>query len=118
MVVYKEYYINSARFLPNVEEGHICGSLHGHTYNIKVYVEGEVDKKTGFVIDAFDIDKCFKKVHQEIDHKLLNEIKGLENPTSENICIWIWNKLIKNLPDLSKIEIMENSVTGFIYKGK
>ena len=54
---------------------------------------------------------------EEMD-KLLNEIKGLENPTSENICIWIWNKLIKDLPDLSKIEIMENSVTGFIYKGK
>ena len=118
MVVYREYYINSARFLPNVEEGHICGSLHGHTYNIKVYVGGKVDKKTGFVIDVFDIDKHFKKIHHQIDHKLLNEIKGLENPTSENICIWVWNKLLKDIPNLYKIEIMENSVTGFIYKGK
>ena len=118
MVIYREYYINSARFLPNVEEGHICGSLHGHTYNIKVYVDGHVDDISGFVMDVFDIDKHFKKIKNKLDHKLLNEIKGLENPTSENICIWIWNKLIKDIPNLSEIEIMENAVTGFIYKGK
>ena len=118
MVVYKEYYINSARYLPGVEKGHICGKLHGHTYNIKIYVKGPVDEKTGFVIDAFDIDKYFNKIHSQIDHKVLNDIQGLENPTSENICIWIWDKLIKDLPILYKIEIMENSVTGFIYKGE
>tara|TARA_A100001011_G_C14197081_1_gene793978 strand:+ start:881 stop:1237 length:357 start_codon:yes stop_codon:yes gene_type:complete len=117
MVVYKEYYINSARYLPNLKEGHICSKFHGHTYNIKVFVEGSVNKETGFVIDAFDIDKQFKKIHKQLDHKVLNDISGLENPTSENICIWIWQKLSKNLPLLSKIEIMENSVTGFVYKG-
>ena len=118
MVIYREYYINSARFLRNLEEGHICSNIHGHTYNIKVFVEGPVDPKTGFVIDAFDIDKHFNKIHKQIDHKLLNEIKGLENPTSENICVWIWEKLVKELPGLSKIEIMENSSTGFIYEGR
>ncbi len=118
MVIYRVYYINSARFLRNLEEGHICSNIHGHTYNIKVFVEGPVDPKTGFVIDAFDIDKHFNKIHKQIDHKLLNEIKGLENPTSENICVWVWGKLVKELPTLSKIEIMENSVTGFIYKGR
>ena len=60
MIVYKEYYINSARFLPNLEAGHICSNLHGHTYNIKVSVKGSVNPKSGFVIDAFDIDKCFE----------------------------------------------------------
>ena len=117
MIVYKEYYINSARFLPNLENSHICSNLHGHTYNIKVSVKGPVNTKTGFVIDAFDIDKSFDKVHKEIDHRLLNEIKGLENPTSENICIFVWNKLIKDLPYLYEIEIKENNVTGFIYSG-
>ena len=117
MIVYKEYYINSARFLPNLEAGHICSNLHGHTYNIKVSVKGPVNPKSGFVIDAFDIDKCFEKVHREIDHKLLNEIKGLENPTSENICMFVWNRLIQDIPNLHEIEIKENNVTGFIYSG-
>ena len=118
MVVYKEYYINSARFLPNLSKEHICSQLHGHTYNIKISVKGAVNPDSGFVIDAFDIDRHFKKVHDEIDHKLLNEIKGLENPTSENICIFIWDRLIEDIPDLHQIEIKENNVTGFIYSGE
>ena len=65
MVVYKEYYINSARSLPNLADDHICSKLHGHTYNIKVYVGGEVDPQTGFVIDVFDIDRYFKKIHTQ-----------------------------------------------------
>ena len=117
MVIYREYYINSARFLPNLEDGHICSKLHGHTYNIKIHVKGPVNEETGFVMDVFDIDSHFNKIHKLIDHKVLNDIEGLENPTSENICIWIWSKLIKEIPNLHKIEIMENSVTGFIYKG-
>ena len=118
MVVYREYYINSARYLPKLDDSHICSKLHGHTYNIKIFVKGEINQKTGFVVDAFDIDRKFKKIHNEIDHTVLNDIKGLENPTSENICVWIWSRLIKNLPQLYKIEIMENSITGFIYKGE
>ena len=118
MVIYREYYINSARFLPNLKSDHICKRLHGHTYNIKIFVKGSVSPKSGFVMDVFDIDKYFEKIHKIIDHKVLNDIKGLENPTSENICVWIWGKLIKDIPNLHKIEITENAVTGFIYKGK
>tara|TARA_Y100001970_G_C14182709_1_gene830732 strand:- start:1457 stop:1813 length:357 start_codon:yes stop_codon:yes gene_type:complete len=118
MIIYREYYINSARFLPNLEDNHICSQLHGHTYNIKISVKGPIDPISGFVIDAFEIDKYFKKVHKEIDHKLLNEIKGLENPTSENICIFVWKRLITDIPNLYQIEIKENDVTGFIYSGK
>tara|TARA_Y100000996_G_C22433167_1_gene606526 strand:- start:217 stop:573 length:357 start_codon:yes stop_codon:yes gene_type:complete len=118
MVVYKEYYINSARFLPNLPKEHICSQIHGHTYNIKVSVKGSINPVTGFVIDAFDIDKFFNKVYIEIDHKLLNEIKGLENPTSENICIFIWGRLVEDIPGLHQIEIKENNVTGFIYSGE
>ena len=79
MVIYREYYINSARFLPNLEDDHTCSKLHGHTYNIKVYVGGEVDKNSGFVIDVFEIDKHFKKIHTQIDHKVLNDIEGIRN---------------------------------------
>ena len=118
MIVYREYYINSARFLPNLKASHICSNLHGHTYNIKVSVKGDVDSASGFVIDVFEIDKYFKKVHKEIDHKLLNEIEGLGNPTSENICIFVWNRLIQYISNLHEIEIKENNVTGFIYSGK
>ena len=118
MVVYREYYINSARFLPNLPKEHICSQIHGHTYNIKISVKGPIDPISGFVIDAFDIDAFFNKVYTKIDHKLLNEVKGLENPTSENICVFIWSQLIKDIPDLHQIEIKENNVTGFIYSGE
>ena len=64
------------------------------------------------------LSKKLQKVHNEIDHKLLNEIKGLENPTSENICIFIWDRLVEDIPDLHQIEIKENNVTGFIYSGE
>ena len=117
MIVYREYYINSARFLPRLPKEHICSNLHGHTYYIKVSIRGPINQETGFVIDAFDIDRYFNEVHKKIDHKLLNEIKGLENPTSENICVYVWDNLIKNIPNLYSVEIKENDITGFIYKG-
>ena len=93
--------------------------IHGHTFNLKIHVEGSINHKTGFVIDFFDIDKIVNKnIIPFIDHKLLNDIDGLENPTSENLCVWIWNKLKTNIPGLVKIVLSEDHGTGIVYKGE
>ena len=81
------------------------------------YCKGEINEKDGFVIDFYDIDNLFNKyIHSKIDHKVLNDIKGLSNPTSEHLAKWIWNELTIHLPILYKVEVSEDHGTGIIYK--
>ncbi len=117
MEVYKTFSIEAARSLPNLPEGHPCKKIHGHSFKITITVEGQINEDIGFVIDFSEIDTAFSSVHKIIDHSYLNDIKGLENPSSENLCKWIWTKLIDSLDGLKKIEIKETDSTGCIYKG-
>ena len=117
MEVYRTFRFHSARSLPNLKDSHICKQVHGHTFNVTIYVEDTINNKTGFVIDFFDLDIIFKKyIMPKIDHKYLNDIKGLNNPTSENLCLWIWNNLKKHIPSLKKIKLSEDHGTGIIYE--
>ena len=119
MIVYRRFRFHSARFLPNLRDGHICKQTHGHTFNLTIYVNGEINSKDGFVIDFFEIDTIIKdKILPLIDHKLLNEIKGLENPTSEHLVKWIWNKIDNEFKGLHKIKLSEDHGTGIIYNGE
>ena len=118
MEVYKIFAIEAARSLPNLSDGHPCKNIHGHSFKIIITVEGEIQKESGFVMDFEDIDLTFEPIKKIIDHSYLNKIEGLENPSSENLCKWIWKRLFKTLPSLKKIEIKETDVTGCIYKGK
>ena len=118
MEVFKIFSIESARALKHLEDGHPCKNLHGHSFKIKITVDGAVNTDTGFVIDFNDIDIAFQPILKIIDHSYLNNIKGLENPSSENLCVWIWSKLQPSLPGLSIIEIKETDSTGCIYKGQ
>jgi 6-pyruvoyltetrahydropterin/6-carboxytetrahydropterin synthase len=117
MDVYKTFSIEAARSLPNLAEGHPCKNVHGHSFKITITVSGEINEHTGFVMDFGDIDVAFKPIHEQIDHTYLNKIDGLENPSSENLCKWIWEQLHPSLPGLSQIEIKETDSTGCIYKG-
>ncbi|MCF6301359.1 MAG: 6-carboxytetrahydropterin synthase QueD, partial [Proteobacteria bacterium] len=105
MEIYKEFYLESAHWLPNVPEGHKCGRLHGHSFKVIITVAGQPDQSTGWIIDFADIKEAFASLYQQLDHACLNHIEGLENPTSENLSIWIWRKLQPELPQLSKIEV-------------
>ena len=119
MEVFRQFRFHAARHLPNLDDKHICKQIHGHTFNLIVYVEGEVDKSTGFIIDFFTIDNIFNsKIMEIIDHKLLNDIHGLSNPTSEILCKWIWDKLENEIPGLSKLILSEDHGTGIIYSGE
>ncbi len=117
MEIYKEFRIEAAHQLPHVPEGHKCGRLHGHSFVVKIYVAGEPDARTGWIMDFADIKKVFKPLYDQLDHHFLNEVPGLENPTSENLALWIWNKLKPELELLSKIEVSETCTSACIYEG-
>ena len=118
MIVYKKFNIESARSIPNLPKTHPCHHIHGHSFKIIISVKGPVNKQNGFVVDFQDIDDAFSSFKKELDHSYLNDIEGLQNPTSENICIWIWDKIQSSLPNIYKIEIKETDSTGCIYKGE
>jgi len=118
MEIFKEFVIEAAHRLPNVPEGHKCGRLHGHSFHIQVHIRGPLDQHLGWIIDFADIKGAFKPVEEQIDHHYLNEVEGLENPTSENIARWLWRSLHPALPTLSKIVVQETCTTGCIYTGE
>ena len=119
MIVYRTFRIHASRFLPNLDDEHICKKMHGHTFNITISISGEINEKTGFVIDFYDVDKIFNSyIHNKIDHKVLNDVSGLENPTSENLCKWIWDNLSNKLDGLHKVKVSEDFGTGIIFQEK
>ena len=118
MEIFKEITFEAAHLLPNLPEDHKCRRLHGHSFHIRIFVDGPIEKETGWVQDFADIKNAFNPIYKQLDHHYLNEITGLENPTSEYLSIWIWDRLKPNLPDLSKIEVMETCTSGCIYRGE
>lgn len=118
MEIFKEFIIEAAHKLPHVTPGHKCGRLHGHSFRIEIHVTGSVDEKLGWVMDFADIKGAFRPIEEQIDHRYLNEIPGLENPTSEALAQWIWEKLKITLPNLSKVVLRETCTTGCIYEGR
>ncbi len=118
MEIFKEFTIEAAHRLPNVPPDHKCGRLHGHTFRISVHVRGPVDSGMGWVIDFADIKAAFRPVEEQIDHRYLNDVPGLENPTSENLARWVWQQLRGNLPLLSKVVVRETCTSGCVYEGE
>jgi 6-pyruvoyltetrahydropterin/6-carboxytetrahydropterin synthase len=118
MEIFKEFTFEAAHRLPNVPEGHKCARLHGHSFRVRVWVSGELDARLGWVIDFADIKAAAKPVIQRLDHYYLNEIEGLENPTSENVARWIWARLKPALPGLARVEVQETCTAGCSYTGE
>lgn len=117
MIIYKEFSFDSAHYLSQVPEGHKCGRLHGHTYHLKVFLEGTIQSPSGWVVDFNDLKAVVKPILEEVDHALLNDISGLENPTSELFAVWLWDKMKPLLPQLKRIELQETPSSGVIYEG-
>ncbi len=115
--IFREFTFEAAHRLPNVPEGHKCARLHGHSYRIEVRVEGEVGDRSGWVIDFADISAAFKPLHAVLDHNYLNEVPGLDNPTSENLAKWIWDRLIPDLGGLQEVIVRETCASGCSYRG-
>ncbi|MDM8568618.1 6-carboxytetrahydropterin synthase QueD [Thiotrichales bacterium HSG1] len=117
MEIFKKFSVEAAHKLPNVPSDHKCGRLHGHSFQITIHVCDQLEIDKGWVMDFADIKDIFKPIYDQLDHHYLNEIAGLENPTSENLAIWIWQRLKPKLPTLCQITIQETCTNGCIYKG-
>jgi 6-pyruvoyltetrahydropterin/6-carboxytetrahydropterin synthase len=118
MEIFKEFTLESAHWLPNVPPEHKCRRMHGHSFRVQVYVGGPVDPKLGWVLDFAEIKAAFAPIEEHLDHRCLNEVDGLENPTSENLARWIWSRLLPSLPSLSKIVVQETCTSGCVYTGE
>lgn len=114
----KTFTFEAAHRLPGVPPGHKCGRLHGHSFRVDLHVTGEVDPRTGWVLDFADIKAAFAPALQRLDHYYLNEIEGLENPTAENLARWIWDQVCSALPGLSAVVVYETCTAGCVYRGE
>ena len=114
----RKYELHAARKLTSLDLEHPCGQLHGHTFSVTVAINGAIEPSKGWVIDFFEIDKIYKEeVHHLLDHKYLNDIPDLSNPTTEHIAEWIWKKLKPQLSGLTKVTVSEGSSYSCTYKG-
>ncbi|MBO6519396.1 MAG: 6-carboxytetrahydropterin synthase QueD [Rhodospirillales bacterium] len=117
MEIFKEFTFEAAHDLPNTPDGHKCRRLHGHSFRVRLAVEGPVDEHTGWVMDFADIKAAFHPIWERLDHHYLNDIPGLDNPTSEVIAKWIWAELKPVLPELSEVKLWETCTAGCTYRG-
>ena len=113
----KSFQFEAAHLLPRLPVAHKCRRLHGHSFKVEVVVAGECDPELGWLMDYADITAAFKPIWEKLDHRHLNEIHGLENPTSEVIAVWIWNRLKRKLPLLTEIVVAETCTARASYRG-
>ena len=109
--IFKQFSFDAAHHLaPNVGEAHPCSRLHGHSFSVTITLRGEPDPKNRWIVDFYVLQKALDRVHGELDHRFLNEIKGLEVPTLENICYWIWQKLKADFPQLYRVAVARGTL--------
>ena len=113
----KGFQFEAAHLLPHLPEAHKCRRLHGHSFHVDLTVSGETDPHLGWVMDYADISAVFKPVWEQPDHRYLNEVPGLENPTSENIAAWIWSAIKPKLPLLTEVAVAETCTAQCVYRG-
>lgn len=117
MDVFRVFQVEAAHFLPNVPAGHKCARMHGHSFRIEIHIRGSVGDTSGWVMDFAELRDAFQPLHDQLDHHCLNDIDGLENPTSENLARWIWTRMAPVLPGLRKVCVQETCNAGCIYRG-
>ena len=117
MRIEKTFRFEAAHWLPNVPETHKCRRMHGHSFRVTIVVEDAVDPEAGWVLDYGGISAAFAPLEAQLDHYLLNDIEGLENPTSEMLAIWIWDRLIDALPSLFEVAVEETCTCRCVYRG-
>lgn len=114
----REYRFEAAHRLPRLPASHKCFRLHGHSFRFEVSLAGEVDEHTGFLIDFADVDQVVDPIRDRLDHYYLNEVEGLENPTSEVLAAWLWARIRPSLPLLIAITVAETCDARCIYRGQ
>lgn len=113
----REFSFDAAHRLPRVPAGHRCGQVHGHTFKVEVHYSGEVDPDTGWIGDHREVAAAVRELTARLDHQLLNDIEGLENPTVETLCGWFWAQLQPAVPGLEEIVVHETPSARCAYRG-
>jgi 6-pyruvoyltetrahydropterin/6-carboxytetrahydropterin synthase len=113
-----EFRFEAAHRLPHVPAGHKCARLHGHSFRVELAVAGPVDARSGWFVDFQVLYDAWKPLHDRLDHNYLNEVPGLENPTSEILAGWIWNLLRTSLPSLERVTVFETCESRCEYEGR
>lgn len=114
----KSFQFEAAHHLPHLPRSHKCRRLHGHSFKVEIVVAGECDVKLGWLMDYAEITRIFRPIWEQLDHRYLNEVRGLENPTSEVIAAWIWRKLKPKLPLLTEVAVAETCTASAVYRGE
>ncbi len=117
MELRKTFQFEAAHLLPLLPRSHKCRRLHGHSFKVDIVVAGECDPKLGWLMDYAEITRVFKPIWKKLDHHYLNEIPGLENPTSECVAVWIWKRLKRKLPLLTEVVVAETCNAQCRYRG-
>jgi 6-pyruvoyltetrahydropterin/6-carboxytetrahydropterin synthase len=117
MEIFREFTFDAAHRLDHLPEGHKCARVHGHTYRLVVYVGGPLDPVVGWIVDFAEVKRIVRGVLEPLDHHLLNDVPGLEQPTTERIAMWIWERLQPQLPNLARLTLWENANSGCTYAG-
>lgn len=117
MRITQAFTFEAAHRLPHVPQTHRCFRMHGHSYRVELRLKGAVDPRTGFVVDFFDVEAAFAPLLGQLDHHCLNEVEGLENPTAENIAVWIWERTRPLLPALASVRVYETPNSWAEYEG-
>ncbi len=118
MLIYREFHFEAAHFLPSAPPGHPNSRVHGHSFRVRVSVEGEPDPETGLVMHFDDLSAAIVEAREALDHRFLNEIEGLAAPTLERITMWLWNRLENRVPGLAEIVVARDSCQeGCVYRG-
>lgn len=113
----RTYRIEASHVLPKAPPESECARLHGHSWTVEVHVAGEIDREAGWLIDYGDIDDAWEPIHRRLDHRHLNDIEGLDNPTSELLAVWIWDRLEPELPGLRAVVVHETCTARCTYRG-
>ena len=113
--IWKDFHFDAEHWLPHVPEGHKCGRMHGHTYGVRVWCRGAIDDR-GMIVDYAVIAETVGAVIDRIDHRVLNDIPGLGNPTTEILAPWLVEQIRIDLPELFRIEVAESATTGCVYQ--
>jgi 6-pyruvoyltetrahydropterin/6-carboxytetrahydropterin synthase len=118
MELARRYRFEAAHRLPRVPADHKCARMHGHSFEIEVVIAGEMDETMGWLVDFAEITRVVEPVlKNELDHRALNDVPGLENPTSEVLCVWLWRRLLPALPLLQSITVFETCTARCTYRG-
>ena len=107
----QQFQIESARFLPHLPADHPCSRTHGHSFKVILTLHGHLDEKVGWVRDYHEISSVMAPLIAQLDHRLLNEVPGLANPTSELLAAWIYERVLPSLPELVQVSIRETADT-------